>query len=172
MGSPQNIDALTYRLYFCLSCRTAVFLCSPCDRGNIYCQLCQPLANKSRLQRANQKYRSSRNGKAARARAEKQRRLRKILQMKNSVGDHGSINAHSHSNGTTAGNDAGDIPNSSREVPSDDEVAAESKSCRAVVQKQFQCEFCKLPLGIYSRRAGDTRKRAFHFRPNRKGRPP
>ena len=58
--------------------------------------------------------------------------------MKNSVGDHGSINAHSHSNGTTAGNDAGDIPNSSREVPSDDEVAAESKSCRAVVQKQFQ----------------------------------
>lgn len=168
-ATSQNFDAQTYRLYYCFLCRAQCLVCSRCDRGNVYCKICQARAKQSRQQRANRKYRSTRNGRTVRARAEKQRRL---LRLSNSVGDHGSKIAHHPSNDISAGKGAVQKLNSQTEVPGENVVASDNQSCSAMVKKQFQCEFCNSPLGIYSRRLGESAKLAAHFRRTRRGRPP
>ena len=168
-GAPHHIDAQTYRLFYCLLCRVQCRVCSRCDRGNIYCKNCQVQAKQSRQQRANQKYRSSKKGRAVRARLEKQRRLNRKL---NSVGDHGSKIADQPSNDVSAGSGAAQRSNSNEEVSGENVLAIDTQSCSAMVQKQFRCEFCNSPFGFYSRRLGESAKVAAHFRRTRRGRPP
>ena len=166
---PQHIDAPNYRLFNCFLCRAQCRVCSRCDHGNIYCKNCQVLAKKNRRKRANQKYRTTKRGMSARARAEKLRRLR---QKANSVGDHGSKFTHQTSNLVLASNGAVQNLNSVGEISDENILAGDTQSCSPVVQKQFRCEFCNTPLGIFSRRLGESAKAASFFRRSRKGRPP
>ena len=63
------------RRYLCAGCRTAVLICSHCDRGNRYCTPpCAKQARRRRVRAAGERYQSSRRGR--RAHAERQHRYR------------------------------------------------------------------------------------------------
>ncbi len=65
----------TARLYDCGRCHRQVFICNPCDRGNIYCgPACSEAARKTSLQAAGKRYQSSRRGRFKHA--DRQRRYR------------------------------------------------------------------------------------------------
>lgn len=64
------------RLYDCLSCMTKVIICSNCDRGNVYCVQCAPIAKAKSKKAAAKRYQNSRQGRlnhAKRQRAYRQR---------------------------------------------------------------------------------------------------
>lgn len=80
------------RLFNCVLCHVQTVICSPCDRGNIYCgPICASLARRASLRKANQRYQSSLNGK--RKHAERQRRYR---QRQKKMTDQGSQNFLEH----------------------------------------------------------------------------
>jgi hypothetical protein len=83
--------ASSYRLFQCHCCLVTVVLCSRCDRGNIYCDVCAPYRKRKRIAAARRKYRSFEKGKSVRAASEKLRRRRlKLRPQKENVGDRGS----------------------------------------------------------------------------------
>ena len=55
----------SHREYVCKRCQCTVRICRPCDRGNIYCTACAPLARAERLRRAQNAYRATVRGKEA-----------------------------------------------------------------------------------------------------------
>ena len=44
------------RVFTCARCGVAVWICRPCDRGNIYCPRCAPEARRERMKRAGAQY--------------------------------------------------------------------------------------------------------------------
>ena len=63
------------RLYNCARCHHQVIICSPCDRGNIYCAgPCAQAARKASLKAAGKRYQRSCRGRLKHA--ERQRRYR------------------------------------------------------------------------------------------------
>lgn len=53
----------TLRLFNCLRCRCQVFICSHCDRGNIYCgPSCAKAARLESLKKARERYQKSKRG--------------------------------------------------------------------------------------------------------------
>lgn len=88
-----------HRRFGCALCRRIVILCSLCDRGNIYCPQCAPLAKASRVDKARRRYRLSDRGRETRKlshRRRRQRRRRMIVEP--SEGDLGSPIAVDESN--------------------------------------------------------------------------
>ncbi len=64
------------RLYYCLSCIVKVIICSNCDKGNVYCVQCAPIAKAKSKKAAAKRYQNSRQGRinhAKRQRAYRQR---------------------------------------------------------------------------------------------------
>lgn len=76
---PLWTDA-TARLYHCARCHAQVVICRHCDRGNVYCADCSPMARVDTLKRAGKRYQSSIRGKAKHA--ARQRRYRDRLKQK------------------------------------------------------------------------------------------
>jgi type I site-specific restriction endonuclease len=75
------------RLYNCARCQCQVVICSPCDRGNIYCSaICSKSARTEKHRDSDQVYQKSPRGKQHHA--ERQRRYRKRKKIK--VTDQGS----------------------------------------------------------------------------------
>ena len=72
----------TARLFNCQLCHAQTWICSVCDRGNQYCSPdCSRRARRNSLNRANQKYRQTRQGKpnnALRQRRHRQRQSEKV----------------------------------------------------------------------------------------------
>ncbi len=67
----------TARLYNCVLCHCLVVICSPCDRGNIYCKNgCAKLARKELQSKSNQRYQNTRRGKLKHAVRQKNYMLR------------------------------------------------------------------------------------------------
>ena len=64
----------TYRLFNCARCREQVCICQGCDRGNIYCPPCAPVARKELKQGYTNTYQKTEAGKANHA-ARQQRHL-------------------------------------------------------------------------------------------------
>ena len=63
------------RRYLCAACRTAVLICSHCDRGHRYCTpTCAEEARHEAVRAAGRRYQASRRGR--RAHAQRQRRYR------------------------------------------------------------------------------------------------
>ena len=63
------------RRYLCARCRTAVIICSHCDRGHRYCTArCADQARRTAIQAAGCRYQTTRRGRHAHA--ERQRRYR------------------------------------------------------------------------------------------------
>ena len=63
------------RRYLCARCRTAVIICSHCDRGHRYCTItCADQARRTAVQAAGCRYQATRRGRHAHA--ERQRRYR------------------------------------------------------------------------------------------------
>lgn len=67
------------RRYLCAGCRTAVVICSHCDRGHRYCtSTCAEQARRQAVRAAGCRYQASRRGRHAHA--DRQRRYRAKLQ--------------------------------------------------------------------------------------------
>lgn len=67
----------TARLYNCVRCHCQVFICSPCDRGNIYCTNgCADLARRELQSESNQRYQKTYRGKLKHAARQKNYMLR------------------------------------------------------------------------------------------------
>jgi len=65
----------TARLYNCARCSCQTVICSPCDRGNIYCsKRCAEIVRKASLRAAGKRYQRKRRGRFKHA--ERQRRYR------------------------------------------------------------------------------------------------
>ena len=63
------------RLFLCARCRSQVWICSHCDRGNVYCsRQCSEPARRESLRAAGRRYQSSRSGRFRHA--ERQRHYR------------------------------------------------------------------------------------------------
>lgn len=74
IGFPLPMD-LPGRRFLCARCRTAVIICSQCDRGHRYCTItCADQARRTALRAAGCRYQASRRGRHAHA--ERQRRYR------------------------------------------------------------------------------------------------
>lgn len=84
----------TARLYICAICRLQVLICSPCDRGNIYCSgKCAAIARVNSIHSANQRYQNTRRGKmlhADRQHRYRQRNCTLLATLEKIVTDHGS----------------------------------------------------------------------------------
>lgn len=65
------------RLFNCAYCKCQVTICTSCDRGNIYCKQCAPLARVKSQHAAAKRYQNSRKGKLNNAKRQKAFRLRK-----------------------------------------------------------------------------------------------
>lgn len=76
------------RLYLCGQCRRQVVICSGCDRGNIYCGACAPLARRRSVRAAGARYQQGRRGRHKHA-----ERTRRWRARKNNVTHHGSPDA-------------------------------------------------------------------------------
>lgn len=86
-------DTRPYRSYFCRICQTLVNICIRCDRGQIYCQCCQPKAKSIRFRKAKSKYNKTSQGKRLRSFQSQRYRLRKKQNLSPSPkfeGDRGS----------------------------------------------------------------------------------
>jgi hypothetical protein len=70
----------TARLYNCSRCLSLEFICRSCDRGNVYCLECAPVAQKEARARAAKRYQESHQGRLKHA--ERQRRYREKLKQK------------------------------------------------------------------------------------------
>ena len=67
----------TGRIFVCALCRTQVLICSPCDRGQIYCaEDCARTARGQRMREAGQRYQASRRGRFAHAQRSRRYRVR------------------------------------------------------------------------------------------------
>jgi hypothetical protein len=58
------VAAAEARVFACARCGVTVRICRRCDRGNLYCPLCAPLARGERLKRAGAQYQQSAPGRA------------------------------------------------------------------------------------------------------------
>ena len=85
-GSHCHLES-TARLYSCGRCRIQTHICRSCDRGNVYCGDCAPVARKIAQRAAGRRYQSSDLGRLKHA--ERQRRYR--LRLKQKVTYHSSV---------------------------------------------------------------------------------
>ncbi len=134
------------RLFLCARCRSAVLICSFCDRGQHYCGSgCSRLARQHSLRCAGQRYRASQKGRRNQARRTARRRERQ-----KNVTHHGSPHP--------PGDDV--LP---RGAPADDgDVASGGDRCRPAVA---HCHWC-------GRRCADfVRQRFLRRRIRRRCRP-
>jgi hypothetical protein len=53
----------TARLFCCNYCKCQVIICTRCDRSNIYCKKCAPLARGKSQRKASKNYQKTRQGK-------------------------------------------------------------------------------------------------------------
>ena len=68
------------RRYLCAGCRTAVLICSHCDRGQRYCTTgCADLARRRSVRAAGRRYQASRRGRHAHANRQQRYRARTAL---------------------------------------------------------------------------------------------
>jgi hypothetical protein len=66
------------RFFLCARCRSQVFICSHCDRGQIYCgESCAKEARRRSLREAGRRYQNSRRGRLAHAERARRYRLRR-----------------------------------------------------------------------------------------------
>lgn len=75
MCKPSEVN----RLLNCVACSKLRFICSKCDRGNIYCSVCAPERRLQARRRASARYQATHRGK--RMHADRQRRYRERLKM-------------------------------------------------------------------------------------------
>ena len=68
----------TARFYLCALCRLQTLICSPCDRGNIYCSvLCSEPARSASCKLSNQRYQATFKGRKKNAAHQACYRIRK-----------------------------------------------------------------------------------------------
>ena len=84
------MDAPIARCYLCAACQCHVYICSCCDRGNIYCRHCAPAIRQQRLRVAHKKYRDSPRGHQKNAADQARYRARQRLLPCKLVRDQGS----------------------------------------------------------------------------------
>jgi hypothetical protein len=119
----------TSRLYSCLRCHTQVVICSPCDRGQIYCAgTCSAAARLQSCRAAEKRYQSTLRGKMNHAL--RQRRYRARLKIK--VTDQGSLPSTQDAPINSLKNKPAKTENGQKEV-------------------EFICSFCKKPISAWLR---------------------
>lgn len=79
------------RFYLCARCRLQTFICSACDRGQIYCTgECAAASRSQAQQQARQRYNKTRRARALNAERQQRYRLRQRTQETQRVTDQGS----------------------------------------------------------------------------------
>jgi hypothetical protein len=58
------VAAAEARVFTCARCAVGVRICRHCDRGNIYCPRCAPVARRERVKRAGAQYQQRAPGRA------------------------------------------------------------------------------------------------------------
>ena len=147
-----------HRRYCCASCSGTVEICSPCDRGNIYCPDCMPRMKRARLVRARRRYRETQNGRDVRNAGNRRRRQRKKFGL--GEGDRGSPSQ------VEQGNDGrgqlGPPVGDSHDAPDDDfepRVDTQGEPPPAPAGK-LVCPFCLRPCSPFHRQSAGRRWRA------------
>lgn len=82
-----------FRQRFCRApgCRGLFFICSYCDRGQVYCsQSCRQSAREQQRRAANRRHRQTLSGRLAHSRRQHAYRLRRQRARENKVTDHSS----------------------------------------------------------------------------------
>lgn len=74
------------RLYNCLLCHQQVKICSHCDRGNVYCSPCAPIARIQARRAAGHRYQNTPQGKLNHAK--RQQKYRERQKNKNKIVTH------------------------------------------------------------------------------------
>lgn len=64
------------RSYHCELCHKQVIICTYCDRGNVYCELCVRVARQKRQRQANRKYQKTLKGRTNNATRQSRLRLK------------------------------------------------------------------------------------------------
>ena len=119
----------TPRLYLCKLCHRQVYVCSDCDRGQIYCgTICSKSARVKSLRSARTRYQQTSSGKRNHAACQTRYRAK----LKNKVMDHGSPSA------------AQDAPMTSLEKIPD-------KAKNETTRSTLCCCFCNKPISEWSR---------------------
>ena len=115
----------TARLFNCASCQYQVKICNYCDRGNIYCTKCAPLARGKSQRAASKRYQNTRQGKLNHAKRQQRYSLRQ--QQKNvKMTYQSSNNLPSH-----------DL------LPTEPSLLAIEKNAASTATKQaVTCDFC------------------------------
>lgn len=146
-----------HRRYRCASCSGTVEICSPCDRGNIYCPACAPLMKRARIVRADRRYRLTQRGREVRNAGNVRRRKKKLGARE---GDRGSPLRDQQGNDGTGqlGPPVGD----SHDAPDDDfepRVDTQGEPPPAPAGK-LVCPFCLRPCSPFHRQSAGRRWRA------------
>ena len=138
------------RYFLCARCRALTFICTSCDRGQVYCPGdCARVARKTSRREANQRYARTAGGRLKSAARSQRYRDRRCVTDQGSLSD-GSrvVLAPSTTNAV--------VETSSNELPPITKLKTD-----AAIGKGFRCSFC----GFWSKwiRRGPLRRRSARF---------
>ena len=145
MSKPSEAN----RLFNCVACHKLRFICSKCDRGNIYCATCAPERRLQARRRASARYQATIRGK--RMHADRQRKYRERLKMQK-VTHNGSKQLYRRALLERARKQPLNVPPSDREIDSKNRFCcycgkAPSRFLRSDTLKAF-VSAVKRPSGI------------------------
>lgn len=144
------------RDYTCLRCEVLVTICTFCDRGNIYCKDCSPIARAESCKRADRKYRSTSRGKERRVGQLRRYRGRKPAPV---MGDQGS-----HADSTHLQSQLEPIPAPKNRRNLDEESILHRADSQVPRSAAVFCHFCEERCSSFKRDprvSWSNQKRAF-----------
>ena len=122
---------VTGRLFLCARCRMQVYICSPCDRGHVYCAGgCARISRFASVCEAGRRYQRTRKGRFAHA--ERSRRYRR----RQNVTHQGSLI---------------EFPDDLLPVDSAVAIAAPQASATSLTSSTLQCQFCGVNCSAFVR---------------------
>ena len=131
------------RDYACHRCETFVTICTSCDRGNIYCKDCSPIARSESCRKADRRYRSTALGKERRVAQLKRYRVRLANPP---MGDQGS-----HADSTQLLSEQEPIPARKKQRNLDEESILHRADPKVPGSAGVFCHFCKKSCSSFKR---------------------
>ncbi len=156
----------TVRRFLCVGCRVAVFLCTPCDRGQRYCSVaCARSARRRSNRESDCRYQRTERGRLKHA-----ERSRRYRQQRRSVTEHSSVVTPEHDVGGTSGASRQSTAASDEESVST--LTSASTTDESASPHQVKCHFCHRWCDLWVRHT-PRRHRIFGHRRGvrRSGRP-
>jgi hypothetical protein len=122
------VAAAEARVFTCARCGVAVRICRPCDRGNIYCPPCRPVARRERVKRAGAQYQQREAGRLNHKRRQQEYLVR------------GEVQGKMTHRGSPASRAAGHSPARPADEPR--EQTGQRPHSPASALDRLRCDFC------------------------------